>query len=62
MWDAIKRMKRSTLLIAIGIILLSVIAVSFFNSYFNESVFYIDQHKYKQTNEQGNTTEYHSSL
>lgn len=46
--------------IATGIFILTVIAGSFFYTYFNESVFYLNQHKYKQADAQGDVIRYSS--
>ncbi|GAA0135362.1 hypothetical protein YSY43_22020 [Paenibacillus sp. YSY-4.3] len=55
-----KRIKASTLLTIVGILLFFIFVVPFFHSYFNESVFYFEQHKYKQAHEQDHVTEYRS--
>lgn len=57
---SLRRIKVSTLLAIAGILLFIMLVVPFFLSYFNESVFYFEQHKYKQALKQDNVTEYHS--
>lgn len=53
-----KRIRLSSILIIICILILAVFITVFAKSYFSESVFYVNQHKYKQANEQVNIVNY----
>lgn len=55
-----KRNKISIVLIILCIIISTVLITILANTYFSESIFYINQHKYKQENAHNNMVKYHA--
>ncbi|WP_018755443.1 hypothetical protein [Paenibacillus terrigena] len=56
--ESLKRIKFSRALIILGLVILVGCVMAFANTYFSESVFYVNDYKYKQANEQGNLVRY----
>ncbi|WP_314590021.1 hypothetical protein [Paenibacillus terrigena] len=56
--ESLKLIKFSRALIILGLVIFVGFVMAFANAYFSESVFYVNDHKYKQANEQGNLVRY----
>lgn len=60
-WLGSKPFKISSILIITGLVVISVLLISFASSYFSESIFFLNNEKYKKVSEQPSHITYQSS-